>query len=557
MDVPPFYFLTQFVTYQECNPEVKLVADSILTVSDFHNNRFTLRMKPCGDSINFVYVDTCRVNGYAVPVNQYFYLGDSVVIEYDQAFANPLQNKISVKGSYQEVYNDRVLGLRYRTVAYGNEGNELSKVFVSAETKAVGRQFLCDLIGLLLAVLAFIIVWRKLVILRIFVNGKRFSIRRKAMKRLKNDDFTLVTIAFDKYGMPNALFYKGNGISIKDDNKTQRNGRLLKISSFRELSLSSPLFRVKKEDSLSVIEFDADTVFNNLSELDNKIQFSYANRLSHNLIISFEKQHDFEIKTEENKLRDCNIGMLARYYEEHAMEIKKTRNNVQVNIIRKEAFNKILGDDYKLDYAILNIYDLNCRNRANHIFLRCSIVCNFNGNQSDADVTKKLLQVAEKNILKGERQKLGFFAAVAYKEEPEDETGVEVDASPMLTYLYLLKEGEEGKRVKTKKSRLVYSPFVDGRSPLLDGRPGLTSKTVQIYSNSVMTLLNLPVKYKKPAAKKKFGDEESFNLRRKKSETLYFKGADKIRFLDKELNFSNGRLEGGVTNTWSLDSLVF
>lgn len=553
--VQPRIYLTEYVTYQNDNPVNHLQTESLVTVSDFHDNRITLKMKPCGDSVNFVYVDTCRVNGHAVPVNRYVYLGDTIIVQYDKNFAKTFQNVVTIEGSYQEIYKDRILGLRYRKVPYGGE---LFGFFVPEETKAVERQCLRAVALLLLAILIFVRRWRECVVLKIYVNGKCMRIRRKAMNKLKNEDFFLVTVLCDNYGMPDALFYNGKGISVEDDNQTEKWGHTLKIRSFHELSIDSSMFRPNKKDGFDKIDFDPDVILKNSDEQPIKAQFSYANRLSHNLIISFEKKRDFEMKSEENKLRDCNIEMLARYYEERALEINNLRNNVQVNIIRKGTFNDILGDDYKLDYAILNIYDLNCRNRANHIFLRCSIVCNFDGNQSDAYVTKELLQVAKEKILKSEKQELGFFDMVAYREKPEDETGVEVDVSPMLTYLYLLKEGKEGKKVKRRKCRLVYSPFVDGRPPFLDGRPGLPNKTVKIYPNSVMTLLNLPFKYQNPAANKNLGDKETFNPRRKKTETLYFKGADKIGFLDdKEHNYSKGRLEGGVTNTWSLDSLVF
>ena len=169
----PRIYLTQYITYQEKHPEKALTTESLVSVGDFHDNHLTLSMKPCGDSIAFVYVNTCYVNGHPVPVNHYLYLYDTILVAYDTACTNTFRNKVSVEGTYQEQYNDRILGQRYRKVGFGGE---LADSFVTAETRHAEHRFLGDLIGLLVVILGLICLWRNRPVLHIFVNGKCYSI---------------------------------------------------------------------------------------------------------------------------------------------------------------------------------------------------------------------------------------------------------------------------------------------------------------------------------------------------------------------------------------------
>lgn len=539
LDVPPYYFLSQFVTYQECNPEKELTADTLVMVSNFHNDRFTLQMKPCGDSVNFIYVDICRVNGHPIPVKQYLYLGDSVVVEYDKNYAKTFANKVSVMGSYQEIYTDRVLGLRYRKIEFGKtpEKAELSTTFVLEETKAIERKCLRSTALLLLAVLTFILIWRECVVLKIFVNGKCWSIKRKAMNKLKNDDFTLVTIAFDGDAAYETFFYKDKGIIIENDTKTCVNDGKLFIKSQQGLSpdYSHFVYNTDKSGKNINVNFDSCNV-------GDSIQFCFADRLSHNLIIRCEEKGrkrngaDYK-KLYENDLCDCNLKMLARYYEQKAKDIDTVCNNVQVNIIRG-------GNKYKEDYAILNIFDLNSSNAANCIFLHYSLMCFYDGKQkTETTATEQLLEVAD-YVLQSERQKAGYMEKAAYTLMPQGKTGVAVEVSPLLSYLYLLIKG---------KSRLAYSPFADGYY-------GLASKVVKVFPTDTMTLLNLPFKYNNPEMKINGPTKVVLEKCYRENEAMLFLGNDVVRFLNVEKNWSSGlpvnAVDGVTYSSWSLDEII-
>lgn len=548
IDTLPYAYLTQYTTYQEVRPEPKVEVGSLVFVSDFHDHQFTLQMKPCGDSVNFVYVDTCRVNGHAVPVNRYLYLDDTIVVQYDKTFAKTFQNEVAVEGSYQEIYMDRILGLRYRKVAYDGK---LFGFFIPEETKAVERQYAWTFLFILLAIIAFILIWRECVVLSIFVNGKCLRIRRKAMNKLKNDDFTLATVIFDEGRLADVLFYKGCGMKVVDHSSTKPSEDKLLVNSYRGLSPNYPnvIYEQDQKGKNITIEFEPDNI-------GDKLQFSYADRLSHNLIIKFEEKETIKLGGEDiaiqsgqpkNDLGDCNRDMLARYYEQKAGEIKLLCNNVQVNIIRRT----LLGEQYKMDYAILNIYDLNSSNAANHIFLRYSLMSFFDSNKMpEAKATELLIAIA-RHVLGSEGQKIGFIEECAYTNLPSGRTGISVDVSPMLSYIYLHKKG---------KSRLAYSPFADGRPPLADGRPSMTSVAVKVFPNEPMTMLNLPMRYKHPELKINVSNKEVLARCYREKESMVFLGHDKVKFLNVEKDWSSGLpvgCYGGITfYSWSLDAIV-
>lgn len=551
MDVPPFYFLTQYVTYQECNPEVKLVADSIIAVSDFHNNRFTLQMKPCGDSVKFVYVSTCHVNGHPIEVNQYLYLGDTITVGFDKAFVNTFQNKVAAEGTYQEQYNDRILGQRYRTVAFRGE---ISDTFVSSETKAAELRCLKVALALLLAIILFIIVWRNTVVLSIYVNRRSWSVKRKAMNRLKNGDYNVVTVQCDsEMREPGFWFLLGKGFltkleKSKPSRSKKRDGNELQIKSNRKLAHISTEMVPDEDKNGRVFRFDFDG-----SNIGDEIHFSYSGRLSHNLIIKFIGRRKVEpVKCSDNLLLDYNLNMLSGYarkafdvFDSRCKKTPKEKNHVQVNIIRKE----VLGSKY--DYAVLNIYDHNSRNSASHIFLRYSLACFFDrGQTAEQAATDQLIEVA-RYVLNSERQKASFVETKPYTEQDYAEQGMDVDVSPMLSYLYLLKKSE---------SRLVYSPFKDGCPPLSDGRQGLVRKTVKVFHNSSMTLLNLPFIYRHPEMKVNGPTKVVYEKCFHEAECMDFLGDDRIKFLGVENDWTMGitvdTVDGPTHRSWPLDLVV-
>ena len=124
------------------------------------------------------------------------------MVKFDSTFVNHVPNKVYAAGSYQEQYQDRILGQRYRKVDYYGE---FADGFVSVETKVARQQcqktIIWSIVGILVAILVFVRFWRNIEVLIIFVNGKRWSIKRKAMNKLKNDDFTLVTVVCNDYRM--------------------------------------------------------------------------------------------------------------------------------------------------------------------------------------------------------------------------------------------------------------------------------------------------------------------------------------------------------------------
>ncbi len=562
----PRIYLSEYETYQNSNPKRRLQVDSLVEVLDFHDSHFVFKMKPCGDSIGFVYVATCCVNGNPVVVNQYLFPGDTILVNYDNAYANAFHNKVTVEGYYQEKYNDRILGQRYRKV---DCQGELDNSFVTAETKVTELKYLMAVFALLLAVILAIIIWRNHVVLSICVNGMRFCVKRKAMNRLKNDDFTLLTVQCDnsqysisEHRKPFVRFLLGRGFFARVENQQQLGMHLandgteksaaneLLIESNRIISpISTEMVYEKKRNGKCIkVDFNENSV-------GDEIHFCYSVRLSHNLIIKFIGSHPTETQNGSvNILRTCNLKMLSVYansafdlFNVARKNLLSEKNHVQVNIIKKEA----LGSQYKNDYAVLNIYDHNSRNSANRIFLRYSLACFFDLSQTtEREVTDQLINVA-RYVLQSERQKSGFIENEPNVDNNVEEQGLDVDVSPMLSYLYLLKKG---------KSRLVYSPFEDGCAPLSDGRPGLVRKTIKVFPNATMALLNLPFKYRYPEMKVNGPTKVVFEKCYHEAECMDFLGADRIKFLNVEKDWTMGAevatVDEVTLRSWSLGIIV-
>lgn len=546
----PYVYLTQYFTYEDDHPDAVLSVDSLVEVSDFHDRHLTLRMRPGNDNLHFVVIDTCRLNGHPLAVNQYLYPSGSVDVPYEKSVVNALSNTLYVDGSYQEEYNDRILGRRYRVVPFHGE---IADSFVSVETKSIEKTGLYILGALLLALIILTILRRNLVALCILVNGKCYRIKYKAMLKLRNDSYTLLTVHFKDDVITNTHFYIRRGISVKDldasalggKEREELNHNGILIKSSRKLTPVFPdvVYDVKangREIIVSELSGEND---------GDEIQFSYANRLSHNLIVRIvdDSAAKNEAVAGDNALLQLNTRMISSFISSMGPDDKRHAlfNNVLVNIIRKNT----LGGDYVDDYAILNIFDFNSRNTANRIFLRYSLVCFFDsGRIAVKDVYGKLVSVA-RYVLRSERQKMGFFD-VNLDDKPE-KGDIEVDISPMSSYLYLLKKG---------KSRLVYSPFADGKQPLSDGSFGLTNKTVKVYPKCKMILLNLPFKYRHPEMEKDGPNGEVFDKVFRESEVLTFLGNDKVRFLNVEMDWSLGDRTtwmGGITyRAWSFDAIM-
>jgi len=545
----PYVYLTRYLTYEEGHPDSVQAVDSLVDVRNYHNRHFTLRMKPRSDSVHFVVIDTCRVNGHPVAVNRYLYPSDSVTVSYDKSFGNFFHNTVSINGSYQEEYTDRILGRRYRAVPFSDE---MDGSFVSAETKSTESLILFMLAALLVALIALIIIRRNHVVLSIFVNGKCYRIKQKAMAQMRNDSFTILTVYCEEDVITNTHFYKGEGVSVleRDASLSESNewGELkdndLLIKSHRRLAPVFPdvVYDVKedgREFIVSEISSDND---------GDEIQFSYADRLSHNLIIKIARETGVknQVAAGDNAILQLNAGMLASFISSTDAEGKyKPFNNVLVNIIHKQT----LGGDYKNDYAILNIFDFNSRHTANRIFLRYCLVCFFDSAQiKEEDAAGKLVAVA-RFVLHSEHLKMG-----SVNINLDDKPGcgnVDVDISPMLSYLYLLKKGE---------NRILYSPFADGRQPLSDGSFGLTNKTVKVFPKCTMTLLNLPFKYKHPERKIDGPNKVVYNKIYRETEVLTFLGNDRVRFLNVERDWASGIrstcLDGSTYRAWPLTTIM-
>ena len=517
----PRIYLTEYVTYQNDNPERVLSADSLMAVADFHENSVSFLLNCDDTSVVFAYISSCMVNGHEIRVNQYLYPGDEIKVDYDKSYGKALANSISVEGFYQENYQDRILNIRPRNIDFKGI---LPQNFVSAETKAIEKKLLASLIIILLMTTLFILLWHNMVVLRVFVNGKCWSIRRKAMNKLKYNDYTIATVGCDDTNKTKTFFYKGKGIFITEDNNATKPGQgLLLIKTWWLGKLLSGMYKEDvppTDNSGRQLRFENEKGFQN----GDAIHFSYSNRLSHTLIIRFQSQQSVTQQKKSNPLQKRNLEMLASYYEKNADEIVSVQNNVVINLI----YTKTNG------YAVLNIFDLNSQNSSNRIFLRYSLMCLFDRKTTENKVTTQLLEVARR-VLKSERQKAGYMGTntTCFSKEQT----VQVDVSPMLSYLFLLKRG---------KTRMVYSPFADGKL-------NLVSKPITLFPQETMILKNMPAGYTKPV----FRDEKGFSdptiikyaPKNFKSSTLAFFGSDTIRLLDEEKNFSYGHPEPSAEGT--------
>lgn len=524
-ETQPRIYLTEYVTYQNNNPEHVLPTDSLITVADFHKNSVSFVLNCDDTSVVFAYISSCMVNDHEIQVNQYLYPGDEIRVDYDKSYGKTLVNSISVEGFYQENYHDRILNIRPRNVVFKGV---LPQKFVSAETKAIQKKMLTSAIIILLLATLFILLWRNMVVLRVFVNGKCWSIRRKAMNKLKYNDYTIATVGCSETNKTKTFFYKGKGIFITEDNNTTKPGQgLLLIKTWWLGKLLSGMYEEDvppTNDSEHQLRFENERGFQN----GDAIHFSYSNRLSHTLIIRFQSQQSITQQKKTNPLQKRNIEMLASYYEKNADKIVSIQNNVVVNII----YTKNNGG-----YAVLNIFDLNSQNSSNRIFLRYSLMCLFERSKTEnreTIATARLLEVARR-VLKSEKQKAGYMGtnSTCFSKEQT----IQVDISPMLSYLFLLKEG---------KTRMVYSPFADGKL-------NLVSKPITLFPRENMILKNMPTGYRKPVFRDEWGlaDPTMIRYTRQnfKSSTLAFFGSDSIRLLNEEKNFAYGHPEPSAEGT--------
>lgn len=516
---PLYINLTRYKTFQEEYHDIKSI-DSLLVLDDFHNDHFTIQMNPCGDSVKFVYVDSCQINGNSVYVKQYLYPDDKFVVDFDSSFINPKQNKVYVAGSYQEQYHDRILGQRYRKIDYHGK---FADVFVSAETIAARQQCLrttiLGVVSTLIAFILFILFWRNMWVLSIFVNGKQWRIKRKAMNRLKNASFELVSISHNEGIIKNVFFYKGRGIDIDDDKKARTNPDkpIILLQTWRKLHNPAPIpieypRRVWKLKIKRVYEYNC---------LVNEAVFSFSDYLKHNLCITSSKESWQMPRFDTNPLQERNFQMLASYYESNAEKFEQRQNNVMVNLIRRN----YLGTDYRSDYAVLNIFDLNYGNSAKQILLRYSLVCIVDLDcMASAFVMNKLLSTVQK-MLKGEHLEKGTIEL-----EPNDNnnlftSSIELVVSPMLSYIYI---------GNGRLRKVIYSPFKDVHIDM-SGQFDLRSKTVKLYRRyENLTMSNSPIL-----------NGLDFSVVRVRSyyrdtETLSFLGDGKVILLGEEKDYSYG-----------------
>lgn len=528
----PHIYLTQYVTYEEGNPEKVSPIDSLLSIAEFRKDAIAFAMKPCGDHIGFVYVDSCRINGHGTVVDRHIYPGDTVKVEYPKEYRRLFGNTISVKGHYQEQYDDDVLGNRARTV---DIDDDFDITYITNEIW-VGISLIAVVLILLLILLA---VWHNMVVVRIYVDGHCMSIKRKAMMRLRNDDYVLAAVVGNNDIVSKSFFFVGRGIIITDDDTTKTGEPRLIIKSFKGLAptYSGVMGNADNRGKRIEITFD-------FSQISMNLQFQYANHLSHSLIINFVKEDTGILSPASgNQLREYNLRMLAKYYEDNAPKIRTIYNNVMVNVIDRNELKENCG----CDYAVLNIFDLNSSNACDRIYLRYSLTCSFDaGAMSNADATARLLHVA-KHVLRSERCRTGYIENEVHTALPVIAPVIRVDVSPMLSYLYLLNLS------RGKKSRLVYSPFADGRNDL-------TTKTVRLYHNEGMCLLNLPIRYPKPHEEREILTK--IELRSPKRITsLLFDGSDIVRLLGDNLDCSYGKkvqtYNGAAFYSWDINSKIF
>lgn len=513
---PLYINLTRYKTFQEEYHDIKSI-DSLLVLDDFHNDHFTIQMNPCGDSVKFVYVDSCQINGNSVYVKQYLYPDDKFVVEFDSSFINPKQNKVYVAGSYQEQYHDHILGQRYRKVEYHGE---FSDVFVSVETMVARLQCLRKIIWsavcAVLAILIFIHFWRKTKVLHIFVHGKHWSISRKAMNGLKNASFELISISHNEGIIKSVLFYKGKGIDIEDDKERTKPGQsIVFLQTKRSLRNPAP---IPIELPRKVWKLKRVYKYNCLVD---EIIFSFSERLKHKLSITSVKELWQTPHFDTNPIQERNFQMLASYYESKAERFSKATNNVMINMIRRN----FLGTEYQSDYAVLNIFDLNYGNSAKKILLRYSLMCPVDLNcVASGSVKDELLSEAHR-VLESEYLEEGTIELEPNNENNLFTSSIELLVSPMLSYLYI---------GNGRSRKVIYSPFKDVHLDL-SGQFDLRSKTVKLYRRyENLTMSNSP-----KLNGKSFGVVGVHSYYRD-SETLSFLGDGKVILLGEEKDYSYG-----------------
>lgn len=527
----PRVYLTKYETFEENHPEKILNADSLLTIGEFHDDRFTLNPKKCSSTnVDFVYIDSYTLNGHEVDVKKYIYSQEYLLSSIHKSEILWHNNKISVKGYYQETYNDRVLGKRHRKVDFSGE---LSIHPTAIETIACEKKCFYAVLIMIGIVLIFIIVRRNIYVLNIYVAGVRYSVRKKAMNKLRYDDYNLMDVICNDNNGIKTYYYKSSGINVVNVNLTDQFTKELYIAIFgnftnynsylthEELGLKD-VWKSKNYRFLalalmgySVHKFEFEDCTDN-----EKIEFEYSQKSSHKLILGFDNNHHVKQVFGTNYLQEINLRMLASYYEDNAYKFNSTQNNVLVNIFYPGDTSK-----YKYMYAVLNIYDTNSRQSADRVFLRYSLMCFFNDNQLDfKTITSELIGIA-RYVLKCEKQKIGYIEKKANFMYNSRESDITVDVSPMLSYLYL--------RTKSH-SRMIYSPFKDGKIDL-------TNKQVELYPKRQMELVNYPVFSKNIVYLSR--SVVKFNARSQRMEALKFDGNDIVRFFDDKIDYSYGHPE--------------
>ena len=527
----PRLYLTKYETYDEGNPETVYPIDSLLTVGEFHNDWFTLEFNNnLRSNIDFIYVDKYTINGHDIEVNEYIYPAAYILCNIEKNEALTLNNRITINGHYQETYNDRVLGKRHRTIPIIGE---LSKNYTSIETISLAKKCLTVLVILVLCLMAFIMIRRNLYVLNVYLCGKRYSIKKKAMNKLKYDDYNLVKIVCDKKNTQ-IYFYKDRGIYVVDNVKitdsankelyiairgdfTNYNSHLLHdvMAIKKLLKVGKYRFSLLFLLGYKIHRFEYDDVAD-----EETIGFEYLPGLLHTLTISIN--HSIEIHSfATNSLQETNLRMLACYQQQNADKIKSVRNNVMVNIMATTNTH-----NYKFNYAALNIFDTNSQHSANRIFLRYSLMCFFDISEGMTynQVSAKLVEVA-KHVLKREKQTIGTIEETPNFEDYDCKPSVTVDVSPMLSYIYLR---------TSQQSRMIYSPFTDGKI-------NLANKQVEIYPRKYMELLNFPIRCKSVIHVNRIAT--TFDARSQRYETLQFLGNDLVVFNRTQLDFSYGHPE--------------
>lgn len=494
----PHVYLTQYVTFQEANPDCLVALDSLFEVVELRDDRLKLQMGPCGDSVKLMYVASCKINGHLVEVNQYLYRSDTIEVAFDKSFVNTFHNTVFVSGSYQELYRDCVLGLRYRVVP--REG-ELPQKYITSETRAVEMKLIGALVIALLLALLFVLMWQNSVVLKIFVEGKCYKVKGKVFSKMKHGKCNLMTLVCKDDRIQRVFFYKGKGVSVEDDASVARGDWGAQIYTIQKIELSGAASSCRK----------GIYYVNKFICVDKDIELRYSKNLV--LFIRLIQEHARNQSFDTNPIQRRNLEMLAHYYEERSEEILPVCNNAMVNVIKGGA----IDEGCSHDYLALNIFDLNCQQSADRIYLRYSLMFLLKDKTVIGAVIQKLLNLA-RYILENERQEFGYFDKKAYDDNDQLRSDILVRASAMLNYVYL-KNGE--------KKRMVYSPF-DGEhiEPF--------SKKIRT-GRGVVSIAHSPIRTSWMCNEV---SRTSYRLRN----LITFLGNDKIEILDEEQDLSYGHL---------------